>query len=79
MRLKVIPISLALPWILNVGDLLGHLPLPAKITIEVLPPIDPHERFGHEPDPDEVYEHVIGVMQEALDGLAAERRFPVIG
>ncbi|MCD6014176.1 MAG: 1-acyl-sn-glycerol-3-phosphate acyltransferase [Solirubrobacterales bacterium] len=79
LRLKVIPISLALPWILNVGDLLGHLPLPAKITIEVLPPIDPHERFGHEPDPDEVYEHVIGVMQEALDGLAAERRFPVIG
>ena len=79
LRLKVIPISLALPWILNVGDLLGHLPLPAKITIEVLPPIDPHEHFGPEPDPDQVYEHVIGVMQEALDGLAAERRFPVIG
>ena len=32
-RLKVLPISLALPWGLNVGDMLGHLPLPAKITI----------------------------------------------
>ena len=32
-----------------------------------------------EPDIDEVYEHVTGVMQDALDGLAAERRFPVIG
>ena len=39
-RLKVLPISLALPWGLNVGDMLGHLPLPAKITVEALPPID---------------------------------------
>ena len=39
-RLKVLPISLSLPWVLNVGDMLGHIPLPAKITIEVLPPID---------------------------------------
>jgi 1-acyl-sn-glycerol-3-phosphate acyltransferase len=79
LRLKVLPISLALPWGLNVGDLLGHLPLPAKITIEVLPPIDLREQFGPEPDLDQVYDHVTGVMQEALDGLAAERRFPVIG
>ena len=39
-RLKVLPISLALPWGLNVGDMLGHFPLPAKITIQVLEPID---------------------------------------
>ena len=39
-RLKVLPISLALPWVLNVGDMLGHVPLPAKITIDVLEPID---------------------------------------
>ena len=38
-RLKVLPVSLALPWGLNVGDMLGHIPLPAKITIETLPPI----------------------------------------
>lgn len=79
LRLKVIPISIALPWGLNVSDLLGHIPLPAKITIEVLEPIDLREQFGPEPDVDEVYDHVTRVMQEALDGLAAERRFPVIG
>jgi 1-acyl-sn-glycerol-3-phosphate acyltransferase len=79
LRLKVIPISIALPWIVNVGDLLGHIPLPAKITIEVLPPIDLREHFGEDPDPDEVYDYVTGVMQDALDGLAAERRFPIIG
>jgi 1-acyl-sn-glycerol-3-phosphate acyltransferase len=79
LRLKVLPISLSLPWILNVGDLMGHIPLPAKITIEVLQPIDLIEEFGPEPDVDEVYDHVTRLMQEALDGLAAERRFPVIG
>jgi 1-acyl-sn-glycerol-3-phosphate acyltransferase len=79
LRLKVLPISLALPWIVNVGDLFGHLPLPAKITIEVGQPIDLREQFGPEPDVDEVYDHITGLMQDTLDGLAAERRFPVIG
>jgi 1-acyl-sn-glycerol-3-phosphate acyltransferase len=78
-RLKVLPISLALPWGLNVGDMLGHLPLPAKITIETLPAIHLREEFGPEPDPDEVYDHLLRTMQETLDALAAERRFPVIG
>jgi 1-acyl-sn-glycerol-3-phosphate acyltransferase len=79
LRLKVIPISIALPWIVNVSDLLGHIPLPAKITIEVLEPIDLVEQFGPEPDVDEAYAHVVRVMQERLDSLAAERRWPVIG
>jgi 1-acyl-sn-glycerol-3-phosphate acyltransferase len=78
-RLKVLPISIALPWGLNVGDFLGHVPLPAKITVEVLEPIDVRDQFGDEPDLDEVYEYVTRVMQETLDTLAAERRFPVIG
>jgi 1-acyl-sn-glycerol-3-phosphate acyltransferase len=78
-RLKVLPISLALPWGLNVGDMLGHIPLPAKITVEALPPIHLREEFGPRPDVDEVYAHVHQVMQDTLDALAAERRFPVIG
>ena len=78
-RLKVLPISLALPWGINVGDMLGHVPLPAKITIETLPPIDLRAEFGPDPDLAEVYDHVIRLMQETLDALAAERRLPVIG
>jgi 1-acyl-sn-glycerol-3-phosphate acyltransferase len=78
-RLKVLPISLAAPWGLNVGDFLGHVPLPAKITVEVLPPIDLREEFGATPDEDEVYDHVLRLMQETLDALAAERRWPVLG
>jgi 1-acyl-sn-glycerol-3-phosphate acyltransferase len=78
-RLKVLPVSLALPWGLNIGDFASHIPLPAKITIEVLPPIDVRKEFGDDPDLDEVYDHVTGQMQDALSALAAERRFPVIG
>ena len=78
-RLKVLPISLAIPWGLNVGDMMGHWPLPSKLTIEALPPIHLRAEFGDDPDLDEVYDHVMRVMQETLDALAAERRFPVIG
>jgi 1-acyl-sn-glycerol-3-phosphate acyltransferase len=78
-RLKVLPISLALPWGLNVGDMLGHIPLPAKITIEVLPPIYLREQFGQSPDIAEVNRHVLSEMQGKLDELAAERRFPFLG
>jgi len=79
LRLKVLPISIAAPWGLNVGDMLGHIPLPAKITVEVLPAIDLREQFGPAPDVDEIYDHVTTTMQETLDALAAERRLPIIG
>jgi 1-acyl-sn-glycerol-3-phosphate acyltransferase len=78
-RVKVLPISLALPWVVNVGDMLGHIPLPAKITVETLPPIDLRAEFGPDPDVDEIYDHVIRLMQDTLDSLAAERRLPVVG
>jgi len=73
-RLKVLPISIALPWVLNVGDMLGHVPLPAKITIQVLPPLD-----ARDVDVDDAYELVVERMQNALAALQAERRLPVIG
>jgi len=79
LRLKVLPVSLAIPWGLNVGDLFGHVPLPAKITIEVLPPIDLRDEFGDDPEESEVYDHVVRQVQETLDALAAERRLPVLG
>jgi 1-acyl-sn-glycerol-3-phosphate acyltransferase len=73
-RLKVLPISLSLPWLLNVGDMLGHIPLPAKITIEVLEPIDVSEL-----EVEEAYDVVLGRMQSTLTRLQGERRLPVVG
>ena len=78
-RLKVLPISIAAPWGLNIGDMLGHIPLPSKITIETLPAIDLRAEFGPDPDLDEVYDHIVRLMQDTLDALAAERRLPIIG
>src|SRR3954463_16480509 len=78
-RLKVLPISIGAPWGLIVGDMLGHVPLPAKIVVEALPCIHLREEFGDKPDLDEVYTEVLARRQAALDALAAERRLPVIG
>jgi 1-acyl-sn-glycerol-3-phosphate acyltransferase len=78
-RLKVLPISIAPPWGLNIGDFFGRLPLPAKLQIEVLQPIDVEGEFGNKPRVDEVYDHVVEVMQEKLDEMAAARRLPLIG
>jgi 1-acyl-sn-glycerol-3-phosphate acyltransferase len=78
-RLKVLPILLAPPWGISVGDFLPRIPLPAKMTTEVLPAIDLQKEFGPDPDVDDVYRHVTRLMQETLDSLAAERRYPVLG
>src|SRR5437867_1087563 len=69
-RLKVLPISLAVPWGLNVGDMLGHWPLPAKLYMRALPPIHLREQFGRDPDVDEINEYVLGTMQATLDSVA---------
>ena len=78
-RLKVLPISLAIPWGLNVGDMLGHVPLPAKITVQVQQPIHLRAHYGAEPDLDRVYKDILGGMQDTLEALQAERRLPVLG
>jgi 1-acyl-sn-glycerol-3-phosphate acyltransferase len=73
LRLKSVPISLALPWGLNISDLAGHIPLPAKISIEVQEPIEV------DGDDQAVHDKVMESLQAGVDRLAAERRFPVIG
>jgi 1-acyl-sn-glycerol-3-phosphate acyltransferase len=78
-RLKVLPISIGPPLGINVLDFPLRIPLPAKITIEVLDPIDLEEQFGPEPDPDEIYDEVTSHMQDALSALAEERTLPVVG
>src|SRR3954463_7052936 len=78
-RIKVLPVAFAPPFGVTLMDLPTRLPLPAKITIEVLPPIDLTERFGADPDHEEVYDEVTSEMQEALTGLQDERTATVVG
>jgi hypothetical protein len=68
------------PYGVTLLDLpMPRLPLPAKIEVKVLPPIDLRERFGEDPGRDAVYEEVTGEMQQALDELSAGRDLPVVG
>jgi 1-acyl-sn-glycerol-3-phosphate acyltransferase len=84
-RLKVLPVSLVIPWGVTLGDFIPRLPFPAKLTTQVLPPIDLKEKFGFaaedytDPDLDDAYDYVTTTMQTTLDALAGERRFPVLG
>src|SRR3954466_7583550 len=78
-RLKVLPISITVPWGITVLDIPGHIPLPAKISIKVMEPIDLKKDFGRNPDRDEVYESIPGRMQRTLDGMAEERTLPFFG
>jgi 1-acyl-sn-glycerol-3-phosphate acyltransferase len=78
LRLKTAPIMFGLPFGLMPG-VFGHIPLPAKITIQVMPKIDLRERYGEDPNVGEIYDDVIRRMQDVLDSLSEERRLPVIG
>jgi len=83
-RIKSLPVVVAPPWGVSPGDFLFHLPLPAKITVDVGEPIDFAARFGDlDPrDPEVIwacYDYVERRMQAILDALAAERRLPVLG
>ncbi len=77
-RLEILPLAVGVPFGLT-SFFPANLPLPSKIVTEVLEPIDVVARFGDQPDIDEVDSYVRSVMQTALDRLARERKFPVLG
>jgi 1-acyl-sn-glycerol-3-phosphate acyltransferase len=78
MRVKILPLSFGFPFGLS-AVLPVNVPLPTKIVMQVLAPIDIVAEFGEDPDIDEVDAHVRYVMQRALDDLAKGRRLPVLG
>ena len=77
-RMDILPVSFGFPFGLSV-IFPPNVPLPSKVVTEVLEPIDITARFGKDPDVAEVDEYVRSVMQTALDRLAKQRRFPVLG
>ncbi len=77
-RQDILPLSVGVPFGMTVF-FPANMTLPAKIVDQVLEPIDVVKQLGKNPDVDEVDAHVRSVMQTALDRLARERRFPVLG
>jgi 1-acyl-sn-glycerol-3-phosphate acyltransferase len=78
LRAEILPISVGFPFGLSVF-FPPNVPLPSKIVTRILEPIDIAAEFGDNPDIEMVDLHVRAVMQKALDELARERRFPVLG
>ena len=78
-RIYVAPVQIAPPWGVTVLDLPGRVPLPAKITVEVLPAIDLAAGLGADAGDDEGYDLVTERIQDALAQLAEARAFPMIG
>jgi 1-acyl-sn-glycerol-3-phosphate acyltransferase len=79
LRLKVLPVALGPPFGVTVLDLPGRIPLPAKITIQVLDPLDLTEALGEDADVDAAYDLLVDTMQDALSELGSERALPVVG
>jgi 1-acyl-sn-glycerol-3-phosphate acyltransferase len=76
-RSEMVPIAAGFPFGVTLGGM--NLPLPSKIVTQVLPAIDITARFGEDPDVAEVDAYVRKVMQKAMERLASQRRFPVLG
>ena len=74
-RSKYVPIAVGFPWGISLG-IPPNLPLPTKIVTRFLEPIDPADFDNDVAKVDEV---VRTRMQEALDELAADRKYPVLG
>jgi 1-acyl-sn-glycerol-3-phosphate acyltransferase len=77
-RLDILPVTVGLPFGMTMF-FPANFPLPTKIVNQALEPIDIVARFGKNPDVAEVDSYVRSVMQNALNRLARERRFPVFG
>ena len=79
LRLKVMPAAIGPPFGITFLDLPARIPLPAKITIRILKPIDLRDRLGNDPDPERGYKLVTSTMQRMLTRLSNERSLPVVG
>jgi 1-acyl-sn-glycerol-3-phosphate acyltransferase len=75
-RLKAFPIVLGPPWGITMG--LPTFPLPAQVTVQLLPPLEWAGRHGRAAADDDAvvsscYDEITSLMQRTLDGLAEER------
>ena len=82
LRGSQLPIVLGVPFGLTIETIPTHLPLPAKIRTELLDPIhvdkDP-ERVNDRDYVTSIYREVESAIQEGMNRLAKQRRFPMFG
>jgi 1-acyl-sn-glycerol-3-phosphate acyltransferase len=84
----VLPLVAGIPWGVWAIPFLPQIPIPAKITTQVLPPVDLSEALGRQLRPEDAndetivqagFDLVLGRMRKAIDELYDERKYPFIG
>jgi len=81
LRLKSVPLAVGFPFGLTPAGV-GNIPLPTKVRQRILPPIRidaPREAAEDPAFVDQWFRRIQSIMQTAVDELAAERRWPVLG
>ncbi len=83
LRSDSFPLFFALPWGVALGPIF-HLPIPAKLDVEVGEPIDLWDYLeGDDPEDRATLERLSGLVQDRLqqmmDRRAARRRWPILG
>ncbi len=80
LRMKEYPILLQIPWGVSTPAFPG-VPLPAKVTVQILKPIDWRKlspKAAQDPAViDRCYAEITGKMQQAMDALAKETPHPI--
>lgn len=82
LRSEMAPIVAGLPFGIWLEVMPSHIPLPSKIRYEVLEPIRVDTDPARENDAayvDQIYHEVEARLQEGVDRLMKERRFPILG
>ena len=77
-----LPIVLGVPFGVTIETIPTHLPLPAKIRTELLDPIHldkDRERVNDREYVNSIYAQVLSAIQDGMDRLAEQRRFPIFG
>ncbi len=83
LRSDSFPLFFGQPWGLALGPIF-HLPLPAKLEVEVGEPLHLWEHLdGGDPEDRQVLDRLSGLVQQRIqqlmDGRVARRRWPIIG
>lgn len=81
MRVEACPLGLAMPWGVMWGPMfaLPYVPLPAKVSIAVGEPLLPAAATASATAIYELYNTTERRMQQLMESLYAERRWPVLG
>ena len=74
LHLERLPLSLSIPWGFGLGATVPNVPLPVRISAQVLAPLAIADRLGDDPDPGDVARWAAAAVESASEALLDARR-----